>query len=1086
MPITAQQYERIKAKIAEKGAELSPEVLAAAQTKLDEFDAAFMGKGAQQIQIPEFDPTRIEALKSQLIPDLPLQPQVLATQPATGHPGGDEAAADEWVRGDLSNPAGTVVVYDAPAAIVRQKLMDNPERFRALGYDQPLSPEAVMSIQPGDSIIDDFNNREWRDVADAAVKAGKTPYRYSKAPWLKDGKGEGILETLSAKLKSTDAPGAERARAFLMGVDETGFFGAGTSAREAGLADAPLREAEEKYGKGTAPKATVEGAKVGTLTNTEYVGGIPEGLTGKEENDILREEHPNLHAAGQVLGVAPGLVQGAAALATKGVGKLAGAVSKGAGEAVDATAKGIKGLTHWNPANSLWEWVTDASMAAKGPGLLKGIGGAAAAGGLTQAVSEGNRAGANLAATGDTGTTLGGAVGRSLDAAKTGALWAAPGATLGAVAGKHARWVREGQRYEGLPDRLERLGVEPELGYGFRDPAPIKAARAEARARPEGGVVPIDIFAEQLEKPIAEAAKGASKENKLRIEGRKAEVYRSPEGRQLLPAENLTATLVEKLRERMAPIGRNNPTAVGTPNADNPIRGILNANIGGVSLTPVKGAIPVKVGEAASWLNPVWRRRALRALDTHAPAMRPSQGKAPGPASVAPGPGGAMAHGHGSGPGDIVDPRAVSVDTPHRAPDDLARVGRYRGPKNQLPTPDDALATVPHYQGARRPELEASSNMELAQRAADDLALTPRALARVPRYEPKTKQLPGSHVDWSAPDPRQAAEWERGKAPAPEAPKVTVQHEAAPPRQTATEAEFSANARWKRREPPAATPKGKRRKAHDHKAEAEAAAAGPKIPVDPPTFEEALRAKGVKTVYVVPRRYNAQHHESAIRQLRRKGKDTVNDRDLDDIHNAALRDRDARPWQGVKGGWSAMQQGHSRDIKAAKTTERRVGADKDDGTYKKVIGISKQKPGQSKDLAAMRAMAERGGVADKLGAARTLDPLDKLHRIMAQKRMGERRSPWSPNLWFDEGTMRVAYPATRFIEKGTGLPAGGTGRLDRLGTGNEESEARARKRDEARVPAYEEKSKAVKAEAKGKHEKTRRRGAGEKTRHREE
>jgi len=1002
MPISAQQYERLKAKLAESGDKLSPEVMAKAQAALQEFDDAFMGKAAQQIQLPEtVDQAKIDAIKAKIIPDVPLQPQVLALQPATGHPKGDEAAKDEWVRGDLSNPNGTVVVYDAPAAKVREKILNQPELLKALGYDMPLSPEAVMAIKPGDSVYEAYNDHEWRRVADEAVKAGKTPYRQSKAPWLREGKGAEVLNSLTTKLKSTfgpEGPALAGARAFIMGVDETGYFGAGTSARESGAAEAPLRQAEAKYGL-PGPPSTAP--------------------TAKEEDDILREEHPVAHAAGQVAGIVPGLVGGAVGLAGKGVGKVAGAVSTAAGEAAETAGSGIKGLVEWNPANALWDWIAGTgAVAGQAPGMLRGVSNGAAAAGVNQVASAGTRAAQNLAATGETGTNLKDAAMDTLKATGLGGLGALPGVALGKASSLHGKDVREGPRYGRIPERLENLGIEPEFGYGFRDPAPVAEVRRIAAARPGGGVSPVDVYAERLEKPIAEAAKGATKETKLRVGEENKAVYSTPEGRQLLPAQNLAETLVKKLRERTASIDGNNPTPVGTPNADNPIRGIFNANIGGVSLSPSKGAIPIDVGEASSWLNPVWRRRTLRALDEKKAVGRPGQQRAASPAAEE---GSALASTGG-------------------APDELA--------------------TRPRRQGSGRPELE-SGNSELAQRTADDLATTPKAIARTPRYEPGRKQLGGSNIDKAAPDAavrgsRAPTAGEKAGSPTPPGPKVTVQHEAAQPRRTASEAEFTANppegARWRRR------------KAHDHKEKAEAAKAPSKQQMEPQTFEASLKARGIKTVYVQPRKYNAQHHESAIRQLRRKGQDTINDRDLGDIHNAALRDRDARSLDGVPGGWSKMQQGHARDIGQTKETGRRVGADKTpDGVYDKVVSVAKQQPGQSKDLGAMQAMAERAGVADDLRHARSLDPLEGIVSRMNQSREGQSRHPLSPVRLYDQSNIRFGYPTSRYITKETNLAGGSSAKLTRYGEGNAEAKERIRERDEARAPGYEAKTKDTKA-----------------------
>lgn len=1012
MTITASQYERLKATLAENASadpedKLSPEQLARANDAIREFDEQFMNRGAgadmprppegeMRVMGEKYGPppppelseqSLVEDLKRKVDPSVPLQPQVLSLRPATGHPKGDEAAKAEWIRGDIDNPNGLVVVYDAPAAVVRRKILENPQILKALGYDMPLTPEAVMGIEAGSSIHRAYNDYEWGNVADAAVKGGKTPYRYSRAPWLKDGQGANVLSNLSTKLKHGMLPALDQATAFIIGQDETANFGASGAAARAGAFD------EESPGLPKPHEPIIPGAKPMGGGKDELVNAPGEDAESTGEMlDQAREEHPNLHTAGQIVGAVPDAIGAVAKGAAKGVSSAVGLASKAAGEAIEsATNRGVQALVHWNPANQLWDWVTG-QAAIQGEqgvvkGLAKGIGGAIAASGAHQTVTEGVQAGANLLGTGDTGTSLQGAAKRIGQAAGEGAMWGVPGAVGQLGAAKHARSVREGPRYAGLPGRLERLGHEPELFHGFRPSEPMQAAQREARGR---DIRPIDVYAERLDKPLASAAKANEAEGKLRVRDSQREVFESREGRMLLPAENLVNETVGLLRKRTAPLRKGGkPAPVGTPNAANPVRGIFNANIGGVSTQPLKGAIPVKVEEAEAWLNPVWRRRTLEAAEKRGAVTRPT-----------------------SDPERIASPKRLGNST------ELARTE----PAGGLAAREEGLARVPRYGGARHPELT-SSDIDKA---------SPDGVTRGSR-RPTAGEATGSTT-----------------------PRVTARNlgpDAAAP---------SGGARWRRRDKPAS------------KAKADVAVG---------SWGEQLRRKGIRTVYVMPRRYNAQHHESAI-QLLRKSRDTnAKDRDLIQIYNAALRDRDARPWRGQPGGWSKLQQQHEQEISSVKDIRRRVAPMKPDGAYKNVIRTAKMRSGQSKDLSATEKMAERAGVADTLKQARSLDPLERLTARISQTPEGRPRAPWSPTGAFDQGNIRLAYPITRQIDKGGALQR--AVKLTRVGQGDEQAEERSAQRDKPAAKQYARDTKGAREESRS-TKKKRRKAPAKKTRKRKE
>lgn len=533
MPLDAKKYQRLK-ELLDSGGNMSDDVRTMALEAVDEYENTYLTKAAPAgnwvEEMPEdaIGPLQPQAplptqesltqdLMRRLDPSHPIQPQVLAITPATGHPGGDKAAEDEWVRGELNNPNGMVVVYDMPVDVARRKVMDNPQLLKSIGFNVPLTPDAIEQIQQGDSIHQALNDREWMDVADAAVKAGKTPYRYSKAPWMQGGANAGVLDTLSTKVKHSALPGLEAGTAFVMGHDSIANFGAINAAGNAGLMD-------EQAQSMPARQPTVPGAVPIGGGNDEVVGGVSaslanEGEEGSEGPDMLRSEHPDAFAAGQAAAVVPAV--GRAAV---------GAVGAGLGAAESATVKyaqrGLKALEEWNPVNHLWEAVMSTGAPKWVPGAVAGVGKAAAASAASQAVTEGVEAGANLVGTGETGKTLAGTAGRIGKAAEEGATIA--GAVEGVAGGAKtlANWTRNpAARYRGLPGELERAGVEPQFMRGYVPPAEVKAATAEAE-QIGAGVQAHEVLASRVAPQIRDGARAI--ENEARVAAQREQAAARP------------------------------------------------------------------------------------------------------------------------------------------------------------------------------------------------------------------------------------------------------------------------------------------------------------------------------------------------------------------------------------------------------------------------------------------------------------------------------------------------------------------------------------------------------------------------------
>ncbi len=543
---------------------------------------------------------RAAQLMSMLDPMSPLQPQVLATMPATTHPAGDEAAKEEWVRGDLDNPNGRVIVYDAPLTKVREDLAANPLLLEASGHGL----SAGARVDKGDSVEQAYQDYKWQQAADAAAKAGKTAYRYSKASYLGDGKNASLLDSLSTKIKAAALPGIEGATAFVLGVDDIGNFGAMGAASNAGAFDDTQASPGEQAARASLDprKHAIEGSKFLGGGNDEMVGGsaTSPGKSAREDNARLGEEHPALHTAGQLAGLAPGVVEGAVNMGVRGAKAVAGV-------ATDAAEQGIRGLAEWMPSTMLWDAIAGTGEAAKARGFVASTARGTAAAATDQAVREGVQAGSHYAETGDTGTTL-------KDAGKRVAAVGAGGAVLHALGtgvrkgasafGENVRW---GPRYEGAPGRLEAHGVETGVGSGHIPPQVVKDA--ELRGRMEGGRSPLAVIASDLDQPLGDVHRGrvakAEQAETATVSAHRA----TPEAGYTLPARNLVEKSIEKMRELTSAVPKKGLPGVAVPGSESAVKGIFNKNIEGVSTTATKHGVPLTVDEARSFLSPEWQEK---------------------------------------------------------------------------------------------------------------------------------------------------------------------------------------------------------------------------------------------------------------------------------------------------------------------------------------------------------------------------------------------------------------------------------------------------------------------------------------------
>lgn len=640
--ISQSQFDRFDAILRdpEKVAQMAPEMLARVTADVRAYKA------------------KAGALVDKLDPELPLLAQPLATQPGTNHPKGDIAAADDWERNPESTK-GTVVVYDIPLQTARKKILEDPNILPMLGYKHgPPSAESIQSMGADSDIYQAYNDHVWRETADAATKAGKHVYRYAKAPWLQDGGVAAAISSLGMKLKTSALPALEGLSAYVMGVDDTAQFGAMRAAQEA--TDGGAEEPRPPKPEGDFYWHPTLGWTPGKMKASadEVVGGslvtaAAEGGGAKLANELMEEEHPILHTLGQVQGAVPGLISGA----VKGVGKLAGVASESTGKAITAAGRGLESLAPWSASNEAFDAVASGGRRVLSKlGLVEGLAPVAAsalsagiAGGAVHAAQEGVNAASNLYRTGETGTTLDEAAGRTLEAAKFAGAAGVLGSVVQQGSGQVADWVRGGNRYKRLPGQLGRAGVEVEFGKGFVEPAAVAAAKKEAEALDD---VPVEaVLAERVAPKLSKATDDIQAEAHAGVKAENAEFQASPEGKAPMPLRNFIDTAVTKLRGAMekrakgAQVGRGDvPDPVGYKGQGREVKELFNQTIDEVSLKPTAGAIELSPEEAQAFLEPEHRvalRRAVRgnvarpkaaATEVRGNAAREAQPKPPAPA----------------------------------------------------------------------------------------------------------------------------------------------------------------------------------------------------------------------------------------------------------------------------------------------------------------------------------------------------------------------------------------------------------------------------------------------------------------------
>jgi hypothetical protein len=483
---------------------------------------------------------------------LPVMPQVLAAQPNNTHPGGEESARAEWMNNPTQAAQGAVFVYEPPLDVVKKRLLEDAQFARTLYPDEPLDPQRIAELNKTSSEYIDASNLLWREAADAAAASGKRAYRFSKTPWLQSGGPESTAQMLSTNIKGLAQPASEGIVAFVLGMDDTGAFGAGRGAVEA--INPELQTGNQFLG-------------------IESAGGIPAGKA-HERFAGMEAEHPVSHFAGQ-------------ALAT---------------------------LAPWGLANRLYQGVAAGGRALVGEGASLGIralthaGSAAVAGAGEAAIREGVDAASSAARTGSSGTTLGDAGGRILG---VGAVAGAMGGVLGGAAEGLSDWVEGGRRFGELPRRFKQAGGTFEVGRGPVLPPAVERQHAAGRAR---DLPTVDVAAEGLAPKLAAAENANLKAVRTTVAERNQPFFKTPEGKQRIPPTTLFQRQATLLQENLAPVkGAMRPIENKGAQADF-LKERFNDTIADFSLTPVEGAVELTPEQAKSMLLPRRQRELAKML----------------------------------------------------------------------------------------------------------------------------------------------------------------------------------------------------------------------------------------------------------------------------------------------------------------------------------------------------------------------------------------------------------------------------------------------------------------------------------------
>ncbi len=1018
--LTAENYQDALA-ATKPGSGASDEDRAFALQIIQEFEDQHAAKQGAPAAAPAAAQSN---LAGQLDPRFSLLPQALAVQPTTTDPAGDDAAKDKWLVDGGKNAKGTVIYYEPPLSVAKKDLLENPAIGRMLYPDDPgiLDPQEIANLKASDPLFDDYKNHKWNETAKAAAAAGKTVYRYSKAPYLQGDGAASTLNTLGLKAINSAEPALSAIQSFLGGIDKAGYFGIGNRVGGAvsGLPGAPPSAA------GGASDPFLESLKGSPDEPTKsFVGGTSNAANFKDYAALSAEEHPVVGALGQGLGM----------------------------------------LHHWTPTNQLFQAATNTAArgaAAVGGGVLARLGastlGAGAAGALDQGIREGVNAAGDLAEHGETPITMGGALGNMEDAALlTGGIGGGlEGA--GALSKAGADAIANGSHFRGVPGRLERAGVKFTVGIPpFGGPQLSPETKAVVNAARMTDKLPGDFIAKQIAPDIAKAADEEVKGAIQKVTDRKQVFYKTREGQMRLPAAEvvkrelgLLDSAHSEVDGQLRPIG-DKQSQVSFLHRN------FNNDIGGVSLDPVPGAIPLDPKKADAYLSDYWKGKLLEQRPVKAPPGGPGSPFEPA-ADLAASPGTVLGQPQGVGTTPQM-PEAQGIGPSHVVNDAVQpRFGTgFLSPTADgkvVPQRPIAVTDQPRVESRflRRPGADVSSVKQLVART-DAMAdsLTPDELDAVRSYTSGRSEKVGTPAWKSAVEkltvenPTDAGTLYHGTRMSSEqldgvlksgkyatdrplslsfngdlsdafaqgrearGQKVLLEFPQLNEAQSFLGKKLGIGRSGLEREINLANPAQFSVVGHSVDAEGtthiqldQVGAGGRRaLPADraahmrpssnepEPTLgegktqpsegelERALVRRGVQKVYVVPRRFNAEEQQGHIDSYQELGDPSDPDaRERKEIYLAALKDRDARPGADGPGGWSAMQAEHSALIGDAKDLEKLVSPQGE--PFKVLARYGKQRTGGLLSDEALQRAAQKSGVSEQLNAIRILDPLERL------------------------------------------------------------------------------------------------------------
>lgn len=192
--------------------------------------------------------------------------------------------------------------------------------------------------------------------------------------------------------------------------------------------------------------------------------------------------------------------------------------------------------------------------------------------------------------------------------------------------------------------------------------------------------------------------------------------------------------------------------------------------------------------------------------------------------------------------------------------------------------------------------------------------------------------------------------------------------------------------------------------------------------VDEASFVEAngslaqyLEQRGVEGVYVKPSGLDARRADTRLRGL-----------GDEDLRKAAELDRQMRPKDGERGGWSAMRERHAADIAEAKDIQQSVAPG--GKAFEPIARTARSTPGEKELVDRVEALASRAGpgTRQKYDRLRTMQDANEIAlRSRFRGGQGEAKSYASGQSKMDALQLR-AFPVLRALEGPLG-PVGGPG-----------------------------------------------------------